>query len=270
RSVNHRFLSVKVSMPELLARSEGEVEQLVREHLARGSVTVSVTMKSEADEAPALPSPARIKQVYRTLDSLRKSLGLETPVTLDSVLAIPNLIAPANHQGELARQACPVARKLALQAIEQLIEMRTCEGETVCRDILKRLDAIDRLVKRIRERAPSVLEAYQRKLDERIGVMLAAKGLEVAKQDLVKEVALYAERVDISEEIQRLSAHVESFRRITKESGPIGRKLDFLTQEMLRETNTLASKGSHCEISSCAVEIKTELEKIKEQAENVE
>ena len=116
-----------------------------------------------------------------------------------------------------------------------------------------------------------MLEAYQRKLDERIGAMLAAKGIEVAKADLVKEIALYADRIDISEELQRLGSHVEQFRKAVKTStGPVGRKLDFTIQEMGREINTLASKASDAEISALAVQVKSELEKLKEQAENIE
>ena len=148
--------------------------------------------------------------------------------------------------------------------------MRAKEGSGIRRDILARLDAVDAAAGRIRERAPGVLQTYQRKLDERIGAVLATRGFEGSKADLAKEIALFADKCDISEELQRLTAHVGTCREILKEGGTIGRRLDFLTQEMVRETNTLASKGSDAEISEAAVRIKSELEKIKEQAENVE
>ncbi len=270
RSVNHRFLSLKVSLPEPLSRYEPDIEQLVRGRLARGSVTLSATMKAADEDALPLPPPARVKQAYRSLDAMRRSLGLKGEISFESILGIPGLFAPANHRDERAREAWPALRKLVEKALDDLARMRAREGETIRRDLFGRLDAIERQLKRIGERGPAVLETYQRRLDERIGALLTQKGMEVARQDVVKEVAVFADRCDISEELQRLGAHVGNFRRIVKDGGQIGRRLDFLTQEMVRETNTLASKGSDAAISAAAVEIKAELEKIKEQAENVE
>jgi len=270
RSVNHRFLSLKVSLPEALARFEPDVEQIVRGRLARGSVSLTATMKAGDEGAPPLPAPARVKQVYAQLQSIRKACGLKGDVPFESVMAVPGLFAAPNHARETAQKTWPALRKLVDEALDGLVAMRTREGETIKRDLLARLDAIEKSVKRIRERAPTVLAAYEKKLDDRISSLLALKGLEIAKADLVKEIAIHAERCDISEELQRLGAHVDSFRRIVKNGGQIGRRLDFLTQEILRETNTLASKGSDSDVSAYAVEIKAELEKIKEQAENVE
>jgi len=270
RSVNHRFLSLKVSLPEGLSRYEGDVDQAIRRRLARGSVTLSVSLQSAQDELPSLPAPARVKQVYQSLDAMRRSLGLKGEIPFDTVLSVPGLFNSGNHVNERNEKAWPIAKKLIDQALDALIAMREREGETIRRDLLARLDAIEKHVKRIRERAPLVLTMYHKKLEERIGALLTEKGMELSKQDLVKEVAVFADRCDISEEVQRLGAHVEGMRRIFREGGQIGRRLDFLTQEMVRETNTLASKGSDAEISSAAVEIKAEVEKIKEQAENVE
>lgn len=270
RSVNHRFLSLKVSAPDALARYAGELERLVRAQLARGSVTVSVTLKACAEAEPPLPTPARVRKVYRSLDAIRRSLGLKGEIPFEALLAVPRLWEPSNHESEHAEAAWPLVKRLVLQATREMLKMRAREGETIQRDVAMRLDTIADRLRRIRERAPTVLVTYQRRLDERIGALLAQKGLEISKQDLAKEIAVYADRCDISEEAQRLGAHVESFRRIVKGGGQIGRRLDFLTQEMVREANTLSSKAGDSEISGLAVEIKAELEKIKEQSENVE
>jgi uncharacterized protein (TIGR00255 family) len=162
------------------------------------------------------------------------------------------------------------AKKLVDRALADLVRARAREGTGILKDIFARLDAIETAAAQILARAPQVLEAYQRKLDERISSLVASRGLDASKTDLAKEVALFADKSDISEELQRLQAHVGSCRQIVKEGGAIGRRLDFLTQEMVRETNTLASKGGDAVISEAAVRIKSELEKIKEQAENVE
>lgn len=270
KSVNHRFLSLKVSVPEPMTRHESEIEQAVRRRISRGSLTIVVTLKPAASESGGVPPVERARTLYRSIEAVRKSLGLKGEITIGELMAIPGFWAQANHQEELAEKAWPSVKKLVEKAVEELVAMRAREGATIQKDLLARLDAIERLTVRIRARAPSVIAAYQKKLDDRIAALLAQRGLELSKQDLAKEIALYADRCDISEENQRLSAHVESFRKIARGEGPIGRRLDFLTQEMLRETNTLASKGGDSEVSGLAVEIKAELERIKEQAENVE
>jgi uncharacterized protein (TIGR00255 family) len=269
RSVNHRFLSVKVSLPEGLGRYESEVERSVRRRLARGSVNVSVTLKSLEDEGVALPDAERVRRVYKRLDAIRKELGLKGEISLDTLLSLPPLWNGADAASRAAAEAWPAVKKLVEEAVEELADARSREGEAIRRDMLSRLDAIEESRRRIRERAPAVLEAYSRKLDERISGILASKGLDV-KADLAKEIALYADRIDVTEELQRLGQHVESFRKIVKTGGQIGRKLDFTIQEMVREINTLASKAADSEISALAVQVKSELEKLKEQAENIE
>lgn len=270
RSVNHRFLSVKVSLPEQLSRYEGEIDRLVRSRMSRGSVNVSVTVKRVGPDPGAQPDPKRLREFYRRLDAIRKSIGLKEPVPFHAVLSVPQAWNSAEPETDRIVEAWTSARRLVERALGDLARMRANEGAGIRKDILARLDTIEAASQRILVRAPGVLQAYQQKLDERVGAVLASRGLEGSKADLAKEIALFADKCDISEELQRLTAHVGTCRQILKEGGAIGRRLDFLTQEMVRETNTLASKGSDAEISEAAVRIKSELEKIKEQAENVE
>jgi uncharacterized protein (TIGR00255 family) len=270
RSVNHRFLSVKVSLPEDLSRYEGEIDRVVRSRMARGSVNVSVTLKRLGPDPALRPDPRQIRDFYRRLESIRKSLKIKEPVPFQAVLTAPPVwAAPAAMSDDLGRSWAAVKR-LVDRALGNLVRARAREGAGIRKDILARLDTIDAAAAQIRVRAPRVLETYQKKLDERIAAIVGARGFDASKADLAKEIALFADKSDISEELQRLAAHVGSCREIVAEAGSIGRRLDFLTQEMVRETNTLASKGSDAGISEAAVRIKSELEKIKEQAENVE
>ncbi|MBI4565508.1 MAG: YicC family protein [Planctomycetes bacterium] len=270
RSVNHRFLSVKISLPEGMTRYEGEVDRIVRSRLVRGTVSVGVALKPLGEEAVPLPDPERVKAFYARLETIRRSLGIPGAVSFEGLMSIPPLWTAAGQEDALAERAWPMARQLVEKAVEDLAASRAREGRAIQKDLLKRLNTIDRSAQRVRRRAPHVLAAYQRKLDERIGTLLAGRGIPAEKSDLLKEVAVFADRCDISEELHRLSNHVAAFRKIVRQGGAVGRRLDFLTQEMVRETNTLASKGGDSEISQAAVLIKSELEKIKEQAENVE
>jgi uncharacterized protein (TIGR00255 family) len=269
RSVNHRFLVLKQSLPEDLSRLDGEIEQSVRERLARGSVTLSLSVKSAQEDGPLLPDEKRFKETARKLREVRKSLRIPGELGMAELLAVPGLWQRSGPELP-AKELAPRVLDLVGKALEQLVATRQREGAAIEKDLLGRLKTIEGCSERVKTRVPAVVDAYQKKLDERVRALLAQKGLEVAKADLAKEVAVYADRCDVSEEVQRLQAHVVEFRKVTATKGAIGRRLDFLTQEMGREANTIASKGNDAEVSAAAVEIKSELEKIKEQVENVE
>jgi uncharacterized protein (TIGR00255 family) len=269
RSVNHRFLVLKQSLPDEFARHEGELERVVRDRLGRGSVTVRVSVKATAEEGPSLPDVKLLKEAAKRLRDVQKAVGIKGELSLEDLLGVPSLWSNAN--GKLpADELLPRVKKALEKALDALEATRSREGTSIARDFEERLRAIEACLDKVIARGPAVLESYQKKLDARVQALLAQKGLEVAKPDLAKEIAVYADRCDISEECQRLKAHTAEFRKIIAGKGQVGRRLDFLTQEMGREANTIASKGNDAEISACAVEIKSELEKIKEQVENVE
>ena len=270
RSVNHRFLSVKISLPEDLSRYEADVDRIARSRMARGSVTITVTVKRLGPDPALSPDPRQIREFYKKLDSIRKSLKLKEPVPFHSVLLAPPVWASPGQASSEVSRSWEAVRRLVERAVADLVRRRAREGVGIRKDMTARLALIEAAAAQIRTRAPQVLEAYQKKLDERITALVAARGFETSKADFAKEIALYADKSDISEELQRLEAHVQNCREILDEEGSIGRRLDFLTQEMVRETNTLASKGGDAGISEAAVRIKSELEKIKEQSENVE
>lgn len=269
RSVNHRFLVLKQSLPEEFSRQESELERTVRDRLGRGSVTVSVSVKATSDEGPALPDLKLLKETAKRLRDVQKATAIKGDLTLKDLLAVPGLWS--NGRGDLpAAELWPKVKKLVDKALDALEATREREGAAIAKDFLGRLETVEACVARVAARTPAVVEAYQKKLDARVQALLAQKGLETSKPDIAKEVAVYADRCDISEECQRLAAHTAEFRKIIAGKGQVGRRLDFLTQEMGREANTIASKGNDAEVSAAAVEIKAELEKIKEQVENVE
>ena len=269
RSVNHRFITLKQSLPNGLSRHESDIDEMIRKRLNRGSVTLSVSVKSRQPMAPSLPNLKALRETCEGLRKIRKTLGLKGDVHLADLMSVPGLWADAQSR-EPQADLWPRVRKLVAEALNALVAMREREGATIERDLQARLSGIEERLDRIRVRTPLVTASYEKRLDDRVQAILTQKGLEVAKPDLAKEVALHADRCDISEELQRLGAHAQEFRKILKIKGQVGRRLDFLTQEMVRETNTIASKGNDAEISACAVEIKAEIEKIKEQVENVE
>lgn len=268
RSVNHRFLTIKLSVPDGLSRHEGEIEQMVRARLGRGSVTVSVSVKTPRDTETALPDLKTFKAYATQLRNVQKALGLKGEIRMEDLLAIPSLWS--NGTAESDEELWPRVKKLLPKALDQLIETREREGEKIAGAFRNHLDSIEARLGRVQARVPAVVDAYQKRLDDRIQQLLAQRGMEAAKLDIVREVAIHADRCDTSEEIQRLRAHIGEFRKIVAQKGQLGRRLDFLTQEMGRETNTIASKANDGEIAASAVDMKAELEKIKEQVENVE
>ena len=268
RSVNHRFLTIKQSLPDALARLENEIEQMIRGKLGRGSVNVSVSVKSTREEGPALPDLKTFKAAAKQLREIQKALGLKGEITMEDLLAIPSLWN--NGVSEPAEELWPKVKKLLVKALDQLVETREREGAKISDALQGHLQTIEARLGKVQSRVPQVVDAYQKRLDDRIQQLLTQRGLEAAKMDIVKEVAIHADRCDTSEEIQRLRAHIGEFRKIVGQKGQVGRRLDFMTQEMGRETNTIASKANDGEIAASAVEMKAELEKIKEQVENVE
>jgi len=191
-------------------------------------------------------------------------------IDLASLVQLPGVCQePRDETDEIARHGA-VVRDLTRIAIEKLIAMRTREGQSLMADLLKHVNRISSHLAEIQKRAPTVIEDYHKRLTQRVNLLLSKAELQVSQADLLKEVAVFAERADISEEIQRLNSHLEAFEHACKTSEHAGRKLDFISQEMLREANTIASKANDAEIARHIVEIKGDIDRLKEQVQNVE
>jgi len=268
RSVNHRFFDLTLRLPKSLLFLEPSLKKALQKRFSRGHFDLLVQL--EGGEKPLLQlalDRELAHQYHRVLEQLRMDLGLQEKITLSHFVHYRDLIRTVEGNGHLERQARLVER-LASKAMDALEAARRAEGRGIIKDFQERLREIERAIGRIKNRLPSVIRGYQRRLSARVREL--AGGIELNRDRLAQEVALYAERSDISEEIGRMRSHLERFREFMKSREAVGRSLDFLLQEMVREVNTIGSKGNDSVISHEVVFVKGELEKLKEQVLNVE
>jgi len=276
RAVNNKFLKVTVRRPDGLGSAEAAIERQVRDRISRGTVTVNLTLEPRGAAARA-PINTEVLAAYRR-DLAR--LAAETggggggggggEVPLEALLALPGVIGSNEVRlTEIENLGAEVEAAVA-EALRRLDAMRETEGQATARDMETTLVDLERGVAAIEPRASEVVEAYRDRLRERVSALL--DGMEVPADDamLVREVAFFAERSDVNEELSRLKSHVSQFRALFEEAGPVGRKLEFLTQEMVREVNTLGSKSSDLDISRQVVDMKAKVDRLREQTQNIE
>jgi uncharacterized protein (TIGR00255 family) len=268
RSWNHKFCEVKVRLPRELASLETAAVKAVKDRVARGSVEVFVKRQSsEGGSVAPTVDFALARDYFAALSSLATELRLAGEIRLQDIAAQPGVITVAEREVDLAIASQAMGLALA-QALERLGQMRELEGRAIELDLGGRLRAIHELAAEVEALAPKVLSDYQRRLAERVAEM--GRGVSIEPQRLAQEVAFFAERSDIAEEIARLFSHLDQFRRLSQSPEPAGRKMEFLVQEMNREVNTAGSKSQNSEISARVVAMKAELERIREQVQNVE
>lgn len=270
RSVNHRFLKLQMRLPRELQTLEPLIEAEVKKCVARGSVSLAMRLSEGKARTGVVLDQDLARQLYRDAAGLATELGLETP-GFDGILRLPGVVRPAEAD-EGPDEALQVAVTATLgEALAGLVAMREDEGGRLLEELRRLKARIATEVDEVARRAPQVVSEYSEKLTRRLNQLLAqhADRITVLENDLLREVALFADRADISEELQRLASHLDQFDLVVT-SDEVGRKLDFLLQEMLRETNTIASKAADSEIAHRVIEIKTDLERLREQAQNIE
>lgn len=268
RSVNHKFCEVKVRVPRELSTLEPTLQKQVKDKLARGAVDVVVRRASRTASGVVPQVDLSLAREYRRAwGELAKALELPDTVTVKDIATQLNVIRLEEPQVSLedAGRAAEAAMGLALEAIGK---MREKEGGALTNDLTSRLELVARWVDEVKVLAPKAIETYRTRLSERIAEL--SKGLAVDPQRLAQEVAFFAERTDVAEEMTRLSSHLVQFNELLSSKEPSGRKMDFLVQEMHREVNTTGSKSQHADISSRIMQLKAELERIREQVQNVE
>lgn len=266
RAVNHRFLDVRVRAPRELGDLAGYAEQLGREKLTRGRIEVSIRLESSGGQAVALDLD-RARGAYEALCKLRDELSPGGEVPLSLLAAVPDLFAPATEkERETMRTACRSAFDRAVAALES---MRAEEGDALAGDLRARLASVRRAADSIAARAPQLVELYQKRLKQRLARLI---GSEVPFDGgrLEQEIALLADRSDVTEELTRLSSHCAQFEALFDVKDACGRRLDFLLQEMVREVNTIGSKAQDADVAHLVVDAKSELERMREQVQNVE
>ena len=269
RSLNNRFFKSVIKLPDNVSGLEPELETTLREHLGRGSITYILKMRMNSAEAAYHINTPALKAY---LEQLQEVKGLDRLITIDlaALVALPGVCQePRDETDEIAKHG-PVVRELTQKAIAKLNTMRGREGNSLFNELMKHVTLIASNLAEIEKRAPSVIEDYHKRLSQRVNQLLSKAELKVNEPDLIKEVAVFAERADIAEEFQRLGHHLKAFEEACRKDEHAGRKLDFITQEMLREANTIASKANDAPIARHIVEIKGAIDRLKEQVQNVE
>ena len=268
RSVNHKFCEVKARLPRELASLEPGVLKTVKGRVARGAVDVTLKRQGRAAEGN-VPSVdlALAREYQRAFSEVARGLGLPDNVTSREIGSLSGVIRLEEPGIQLEEATAAAHRGLEL-ALGELVRMREVEGEAMRIDLETRIALVQRWATEVAELAPRAVEDHHARLTERVAEL--ARGVPVDAQRLAQEVAFFAERTDIAEEVTRLASHLEQFRQLMVAPEPAGRKMDFLVQEMHREVNTTGSKSQHAEISRRIVAMKAELERIREQVQNVE
>jgi uncharacterized protein (TIGR00255 family) len=267
RSVNHRGFDLKIRSPDVDPGIEAEIARAVRSVVERGTVTVAVR---EEHTLPAGLDLGRVRELLSTLEKIRVEAGIAAPVDLGTVAAFlacdPN--AGTSSAAGRADESAAAIRSGVGAALEELVATREREGAALAADLSARLERVGLLVTSIDEAAREVPVRFARRLKERLVSLHDAPGFDAGR--VAQEIALMAERLDVSEELVRLRAHLEQLGLLTRSTTPVGRKLDFVLQEASREVNTIGSKAQDAAIGALVIDCKAELEKIREQAQNIE
>ena len=269
RSVNNRFIEINTRLPKAYSDLEQPLKKLIKSHCSRGSISLTISLVSSNDnpgEWEIKPNLPLAKQYLDALKQLQNSLGLSGEVDLKSVIGLREIIKIEPVTMDPAKK--DLILNITKEALKSLQTMREEEGKNLQKDLGQRIDSIENYLADIKSRHPQVVEEYQEKLKERIKSI--TNGLELDETRLAQETALLADRSDITEEMTRLKSHINQFRSFFNTNEPIGRKLEFVTQEINREINTTGSKSSDIIISKRVIEIKSDLEKIREQVQNIE
>ena len=268
KSVNHRYLDLAFRMPRHIGFIEDVLRQLLSEQLSRGHVDIYVNYRSTRMDARTVVIDEALMGAYLT--AARKAATqyeLKDDISLSTAMRFPDVTDVIEAEEDRDAVAA-LAREAALRAVTALKRMRAGEGERLCNDLLNRVTTVESIAAKIDTRAPFVVEEYRTKLSERIESMLG--GVEVDRTRLATEVALFADKASINEELVRLASHVTEMRKVLGSDEAAGRRLDFVVQEMNREFNTIGSKANDAEITNLVIAGKGEIEKIREQVQNIE
>lgn len=268
RSVNHRFLEVAVKLPRALAPLEDQVRKAVQQRCLRGRVDVTVSIQNGRGGAKSIELDVNLaKQYHQALKKLQKTLGLKGGVDLSVMAGFRDILA-LTDQPLLSEDWGPTVIKTVAQALDDLEKMRIREGQALAKDLLGRLKTLGEAKGAVAQRAPKLAQEAFDRMKERVRALLGSEPPDLPR--LHQELAVYADRSDISEELVRLESHMLQFDHCLKSKESIGKTLEFLLQEMGREVNTIGSKANDAAIAALVVQMKAELEKLREQVQNVE
>ena len=267
RSVNHRYLDISTKMPRQLTYLEEDVKKVISSKIKRGKVDVIITFENNSKEGRNIQINTEIAKMY--IDELRKLAqegNILSDIQVTEITKLPDVLnVSIDQDDETIKQELLDSVKIAL---DNLLSMKETEGNKIAEDLTNRIDYIEEKILKISKLSTGLIEEYVVKLEERIKEILKTDIID--KSRIAQEVVIYADKTSIEEEITRLKSHITQFRQLLKEEGAVGKKIDFLIQEMNRETNTIGSKANDLEIVNGVIDIKTELENIREQIQNIE
>ena len=268
KSVNHRYCDISLKLPKKLAMFEANIRNIMKEYASRGKIDIYVSYEDLSETAVSLHyNQAMAEEYMQVFKKMQEDFNIETKITAEALAKYPEVVTieEVQQDEEVWWELLEAALR---QAAEKFVETRTIEGANLKRDLLGKLDQMAADVAFIEERAPQIIAEYRSKLEEKVKEFLEDSTIE--ENRIAAEVTLYADKIAVDEEIVRLQSHISSMTDVLESDESIGRKLDFMAQEMNREANTILSKSSDLEISNIAIDLKTEIEKVREQIQNVE
>jgi uncharacterized protein (TIGR00255 family) len=270
RTINSRYYKLNLRGGETIMSLEPRIDAVVRKHVRRGGVTVNLRIDREVSLDDYRFNSAVLLHFRREVDKLSDTQGWAERATLSDLLGLPGVVSETSAQVGFDDEQWRVVEETLEEALTKLTRMREQEGQAMARDLSDNCRQIAQELSAIELRAPVVVDSYRQKITDRISKLMAEQGISLQAGDLVREAAIFAEKADISEEIVRLKSHLSQFDAFIAEKESSGRKLDFLTQEIFREANTIGSKANDLDIGRRVIEMKTSIERIREMVQNVE
>ena len=268
KAVNHRYLDVNMKMPKRLNFFESSIRNELKNYISRGKVDIFITYEDFNEKTSSVRYNKELAMEYVTyLHEMQRDFGLEDDIRVSTLSKYPDVLTMEEvdcDEEELWKEL----RTVIDEAAKMFVQSRITEGENLKNDLIEKLDGMLKLVDFIAERSPQIIAEYRQKLQDKVKELLGDTTVDESR--LLMEVTIFADKVCVDEEMVRLRSHIETMKNTLIEGGSIGRKLDFIAQEMNREANTILSKSSDIEISNCGIELKTEIEKVREQIQNIE
>ncbi len=268
KAVNQRFLETNYHMPYSMNMFENQLTKKIKEYASRGKLDINIRFQDLRDKAVTVKVDKGLVAAYgQALQEISSQLELSAPVTAAQIASYPDVLKLNEENADL-EAAQPALMQAMEQALESFVAMREAEGQNIQRDLLARIDTLENFVGELEKLAPEIVAAYRQRLENLLREYLAKEDIEESR--IIQEVALFTDKVNYTEETVRLRSHFDQFRQIITAGEPVGRKLDFLIQEMNREINTVASKANSAGAAQFVVDVKSEIEKIREQIQNIE
>ena len=268
KSVNHRYLELGIRMPKKLNIFEGKIRDLMKKYIARGKVDVFINYEDLSENNVSLKYNADLANEYMAIfNKMAEQFGMNNDVTIGSLARYPEVITTEAVDADEDSLWHFIADAVE-EACKQFVDTRIKEGENLKADLVGKLEHLKELVSAVEERSPQVLEEYRTKLNDKVKELLGDTQIDEAR--IATEIVIYADKICVDEETVRLRSHIDNAIKSLSEDGGIGRKLDFIAQEMNREANTIMSKANDLQVTNIAIEIKTDIEKVREQIQNIE